>query len=104
MIAVQDIADVRVRAHDLDFDDLMIGNKYLQSRSRWAHSRSVGRHNDGSQIFDHWRDPFGNKIEHWTDRDFVNDDYRLTHSEFTPETAPERLAQWGPPLTPNFMQ
>jgi len=88
----------------LDFDDLMIGNRYLQSQDRWFHSWGVGRHNDGSQIFDYWRDPFGNKIEHWTDGDLVNDDYPGTHSEFSPEKAPERLAQWGPPLSPDFMR
>jgi len=88
----------------LDFDDLMMGNKYLLSKERWAHSWGVGRHNDGSQIFDYWRDPFGNKIEHWTDGDLVNDDYNSTHSEFSPEKAPERLAQWGPPLSPDFMR
>jgi len=88
----------------LDFDDLMMGNKYLLAKDRWAHSWGVGRHNDGSQIFDYWRDPFGNKIEHWTDGDLVNDDYHTTHSEFTPELAPERLAQWGPPLSPDFMK
>ncbi len=88
----------------LDFDDLMMGNKHLLSKQRWVHSWGVGRHNDGSQIFDYWRDPFGNKIEHWTDGDLVNDDYQSTHSEFTPEKAPERLAQWGPPLSPDFMR
>ena len=23
----------------------------------------------GSQVFDYWRDPFGNELEHWTDGD-----------------------------------
>lgn len=23
----------------------------------------------GSQIFDYWKDPFGNELEHWTDGD-----------------------------------
>lgn len=87
----------------LDFDDLMMGNKYLQQQAKWRHSWGVGRHRDGSQIFDYWRDPFGNKIEHWTDGDLVNDDYPASNSAFSPELAADQLAQWGPPLTPDFM-
>jgi catechol 2,3-dioxygenase-like lactoylglutathione lyase family enzyme len=88
----------------LDFDDLMIGNKHLLRQDRWTHSWGVGRHCEGSQIFDYWRDPFDNKIEHWTDGDLVNDDYRGGNKPFAPELAPEMLAQWGPPLTPDFLR
>jgi catechol 2,3-dioxygenase-like lactoylglutathione lyase family enzyme len=87
----------------LDFDDLMMGNRYLQ-RTRWEHSWGVGRHNDGSQIFDYWRDPFGLKIEHWTDGDLVNDAYQGTNTPFSPELAADALAQWGPPFNPDFMR
>jgi catechol 2,3-dioxygenase-like lactoylglutathione lyase family enzyme len=88
----------------LDFDDLMMGNRYLIEKGRWQHSWGVGRHRDGSQIFDYWRDPFGNKIEHWTDGDLVNDAYQSSNSPFSPELAAEQLSQWGPPLTPDFMR
>jgi catechol 2,3-dioxygenase-like lactoylglutathione lyase family enzyme len=88
----------------LDFDDLMMGNKYLLGQDKWQHSWGVGRHRDGSQIFDYWRDPFGNKIEHWTDGDLVNDAYESTSSPFSPELAADQLSQWGPPLTPDFMR
>ena len=84
----------------LDLDDLMRGNQFLQSRGKWRHSWGVGRHFQGSQLFDYWRDPFGNKIEHWTDGDLVNDDYARGHCSFDPATD---LAQWGPPLTADFM-
>jgi len=84
----------------LDLDDLMRGSQFLRARGKWKHSWGVGRHFQGSQIFDYWRDPFGNKIEHWTDGDLVNDDYRGGHTTFDPVTD---LAQWGPPLTPDFM-
>ena len=87
----------------LDFEDLMMGNRYLQ-RTRWEHSWGVGRHNDGSQIFDYWRDPFGLKIEHWTDGDIVNDAYQGTNTPFSPELAADALAQWGPPFNPDFMR
>jgi hypothetical protein len=87
----------------LDFDDLMVGNRHLLGQNRWTHSWGVGRHFEGSQIFDYWRDPFGNKIEHWTDGDLVNDDYQGTNKRFAPELAADMLTQWGPPLTPDFM-
>jgi catechol 2,3-dioxygenase-like lactoylglutathione lyase family enzyme len=85
----------------LDMDDLMAGNHYLLARNRWKHSWGVGRHFEGSQIFDYWRDPFGNKIEHWTDGDQVNDDYQTGASGFNPATS---LAQWGPPLSDDFLR
>jgi catechol 2,3-dioxygenase-like lactoylglutathione lyase family enzyme len=84
----------------LDLDDLMRGSHFLAARGKWKHSWGVGRHFQGSQIFDYWRDPFGNKVEHWTDGDLVNDDYPRGHTNFNPATD---LAQWGPPLTPDFM-
>jgi len=83
----------------LDLDDLMMGNRHLVASNRWKHSWGVGRHFEGSQVFDYWRDPFGNKIEHWTDGDLVNDDYPPGYVEFNPMKC---LAQWGPPLTADF--
>jgi len=84
----------------LDLDDLMAGNRYLQSRARWKHLWGVGRHVAGSQIFDYWRDPFGNKIEHWTDGDQVNDDTPVGVAAMTPG----ELSQWAPPLSPEFFE
>jgi catechol 2,3-dioxygenase-like lactoylglutathione lyase family enzyme len=83
-----------------DLDDLMSGNAFLASRQRWTHSWGIGRHVEGSQIFDYWRDPFGNKIEHWTDGDFVNDSYEVGRAQFNPESS---LSQWGPGVTRDFM-
>ena len=81
----------------LDLDDLVQGGAHLLQRQ---HRRSwgVGRHIQGSQIFDCWRDPCGNKIEHWTDGDVVNDETPVGRAAMTPG----ELAQWGPPLTPEF--
>jgi catechol 2,3-dioxygenase-like lactoylglutathione lyase family enzyme len=81
----------------LDWDDLMVGSKHLLAKG-YSHQWGVGRHVEGSQIFDYWRDPFGNKIEHWTDGDLVNDDYVGKVSKMSPEG----LAQWGPPLPADF--
>jgi catechol 2,3-dioxygenase-like lactoylglutathione lyase family enzyme len=73
-------------------DDLMCGHEWLKARERepaWG----VGRHIMGSQIFDYWKDPFGNELEHWTDGDL-----------FTAADPPARqtmeallAVQWGSP-------
>jgi catechol 2,3-dioxygenase-like lactoylglutathione lyase family enzyme len=83
----------------IDIDDLMQGGAYLSQKGR-QHSWGVGRHIQGSQIFDYWRDPFGNKIEHWTDGDMVNDSTKPSHAELQPG----ELSQWGPPLHPSFFE
>lgn len=51
-----------------DYDDLMCGHNHLKAAGRVA-SWGVGRHILGSQIFDYWKDPWGNELEHWTDGD-----------------------------------
>lgn len=83
----------------LDWDDLQIGNGHLLSR-QYVHSWGIGRHIEGSQVFDYWRDPFDNKIEHWTDGDLVNDGYVGGAGPL----GPEALSQWGPPITSDFMR
>jgi catechol 2,3-dioxygenase-like lactoylglutathione lyase family enzyme len=83
----------------LDLDDLALGNDHLRACG-YRHSWGIGRHIEGSQIFDYWRDPFGNKIEHWTDGDLINDDYPASHQPLNPKG----LAQWGPPLNPEFFE
>lgn len=81
----------------LDLDDLAQGGAYLKARGH-KHSWGVGRHIQGSQLFDYWRDPFGHKIEHWTDGDLVNDETPVGNAPISNE----ELSQWGPPLTPEF--
>ncbi|WP_411389716.1 VOC family protein [Pseudomonas sp. MPB23] len=83
----------------LDLDDLFQGNEYLMARN-YKHSWGVGRHVQGSQIFDYWRDPFGNKIEHWTDGDLVNDGMPVGHAEISND----EMSQWAPPLMPEFYE
>jgi catechol 2,3-dioxygenase-like lactoylglutathione lyase family enzyme len=51
-----------------DLDDLMTGHDHLAAKG-YDHQWGIGRHVLGSQVFDYWRDPFGNEIEHWTDGD-----------------------------------
>ncbi|MGB5077395.1 MAG: VOC family protein [Sphingorhabdus sp.] len=75
-----------------NFDDLMLGHQHLKSKKRDA-AWGVGRHIMGSQVFDYWKDPFGNELEHWTDGDL-----------FTAADPPNKMpmsallaVQWGSP-------
>lgn len=83
----------------LDLDDVALGGEHLSARG-YTHSWGIGRHVQGSQIFDYWRDPFGNKIEHWTDGDLVNDAMTTGHAEMSAD----ELRQWAPPLAPEFFR
>ena len=83
----------------LDLDDLMQGNAYLKARN-YEHSWGVGRHIQGSQIFDYWRDPFDHKHEHWTDGDLVNKDTPVGLAPFSGN----ELSQWAPPLEPSYFR
>ena len=87
----------------LDWDDLMIGHDHMRRTGKHKHSWGVGRHYDGSNVFDYWRDPFGNKLEHYTDGDLVNDDYQGSNSRFDPADPGKLLAMWGPPLSADFL-
>lgn len=75
-----------------NLDDLMLGHQHLKAKKREA-AWGVGRHIMGSQVFDYWKDPFGNELEHWTDGDL-----------FTAADPPQKLpmsallaVQWGSP-------
>lgn len=75
-----------------NLDDLMLGHQHLKTRQR-EQAWGVGRHIMGSQIFDYWKDPFGNELEHWTDGDL-----------FTAADPPQKqpmsallAVQWGAP-------
>ena len=75
-----------------DLDDLMLGHQYLKSR-KYRSAWGVGRHIMGSQVFDYWKDPFGNELEHWTDGD-------LFTAADPPQTQPMSAllaVQWGSP-------
>ena len=75
-----------------NLDDLMLGHQHLKAAKRQP-AWGVGRHIMGSQIFDYWKDPFGNELEHWTDGDL-----------FTAADPPQKqpmsallAVQWGAP-------
>jgi catechol 2,3-dioxygenase-like lactoylglutathione lyase family enzyme len=87
----------------LNWDDVMVGHHHLHELGKYKHTWGVGRHVDGSNVFDYWRDPFGNKVEHYTDGDSVNEHYPSSHSRFNPADPKTQLSVWGPPLGEDFM-
>ena len=56
-----------------DINAIHLAHEYLISK-KYEHSWGVGRHILGAQIFDYWFDPYGNRVEHWTDGDLLNKD------------------------------
>ena len=53
-----------------DLDALAAGGEYLGERG-YHRSWGIGRHIQGSQIFDYWRDPDGFMVEHFSRRRHV---------------------------------
>ncbi|KOS53298.1 VOC family protein [Rhodococcus rhodochrous] len=81
-----------------DLDALAAGGQYLLDQG-YRRSWGIGRHIQGSQIFDYWRDPDGFLVEHFSDGD-------LFDCTLEPGWAPmsaSGLAQWGPPATKDFL-
>jgi catechol 2,3-dioxygenase-like lactoylglutathione lyase family enzyme len=81
-----------------DLDALAAGGQYLLDQG-YHRSWGVGRHIQGSQIFDYWRDPDGFLVEHFTDGDLFDD---TLDPGWAPMSA-SGLAQWGPPATKDFL-
>jgi catechol 2,3-dioxygenase-like lactoylglutathione lyase family enzyme len=81
-----------------DLDALAAGGEYLRERG-YRRSWGIGRHIQGSQIFDYWRDPDGFLVEHFADGDLFDDTLEPGWAPFTASG----LAQWGPPATKDFL-
>jgi catechol 2,3-dioxygenase-like lactoylglutathione lyase family enzyme len=80
-----------------DLDEVAAAGEYLRERG-YRHAWGIGRHIQGSQIFDYWRDPDRLMFEHYTDGDVFDCAMR-------PGWAPmsvSGLAQWGPKATAEF--
>ncbi|HEX7671759.1 MAG TPA: bifunctional 3-(3-hydroxy-phenyl)propionate/3-hydroxycinnamic acid hydroxylase [Polyangiaceae bacterium] len=81
----------------VDMDAVAMGGRFLAERD-WTHAWGVGRHILGSQIFDYWCDPWGDKHEHYTDGDLVTSEVPMgVHP-----VSREAMAQWGPPMPRSF--
>lgn len=81
-----------------DLDALAAGGEHLRELG-YHRSWGIGRHVQGSQIFDYWRDPDGFLVEHFTDGDMFDS---TLEPGWAPMTA-SGLAQWGPPATKDFL-
>jgi glyoxalase/bleomycin resistance protein/dioxygenase superfamily protein len=81
-----------------DLDALAVGGEYLRERG-YSRSWGIGRHIQGSQIFDYWRDPDGFLVEHFADGDQFDNTVEPGWAPFSVSG----LAQWGPPATRDFL-
>jgi hypothetical protein len=81
-----------------DLDAIAAGGEYLRE-SGYRRSWGIGRHVQGSQIFDYWRDPDGFLVEHFADGDMFDNTLEAGWAPFTASG----LAQWGPPATKDFL-
>jgi hypothetical protein len=81
-----------------DLDAIAAGGEYLRE-SGYRRSWGIGRHVQGSQIFDYWRDPDGFLVEHFADGDMFDNTLEPGWAPFTASG----LAQWGPPATKDFL-
>ena len=75
-------------------DTAFVGHEHLTSKgynSFWG----VGRHIEGSQVFDYWYDPDGFMVEHYADGDLVNENKEVA---FVPAVAHHEMNNWGPPV------
>jgi catechol 2,3-dioxygenase-like lactoylglutathione lyase family enzyme len=81
----------------IDVDAVGMGQRVLRDRG-WTHAWGIGRHILGSQVFDYWNDPFGDKHEHYCDGDlFTADEPMGIHA-----VSREAMSQWGPTMPASF--
>ncbi|MGU7774816.1 VOC family protein [Burkholderia sp. MR1-5-21] len=81
----------------VDADAVGAGQRVLRE-SGWTHAWGIGRHILGSQVFDYWQDPWGDKHEHYCDGDLFTSDMPMgVHA-----VSREAMAQWGPAMPRSF--
>ncbi|MDT5296948.1 MAG: hypothetical protein QOG79_190 [Mycobacterium sp.] len=81
-----------------DIDAMGAGARYLAGLG-YHRSWGIGRHIQGSQIFDYWRDPDDVMVEHFSDGDMFDSTLEPGWAPFTASG----LSQWGPPITKDFL-
>jgi catechol 2,3-dioxygenase-like lactoylglutathione lyase family enzyme len=81
-----------------DLDAVATGGKFLEERG-YRHAWGIGRHIQGSQIFDYWRDPDCVMVEHFADGDMFDSTIDVGWAPM----AASGLAQWGPSVTRDFL-
>lgn len=81
----------------VDADAVGMGQRLLREHG-WKHAWGIGRHILGSQIFDYWQDPWGNKHEHYCDGDVFTADVPMgVHP-----VSREAMSQWGQVMPASF--
>ncbi|MEX3985532.1 2,4,5-trihydroxytoluene oxygenase [Paraburkholderia sp. EG287A] len=81
----------------VDADAVGMGQRVLRERG-WKHAWGIGRHILGSQIFDYWEDPWGDKHEHYCDGDMFTANRPLgVHA-----VSREAMSQWGQTMPASF--
>ncbi|MFP3888676.1 VOC family protein [uncultured Ralstonia sp.] len=81
----------------VDADAVGMGHRLLREKG-WTHAWGLGRHILGSQIFDYWQDPWGDKHEHYCDGDLFTADVPTgVHA-----VSREAMSQWGQPMPASF--
>jgi hypothetical protein len=81
----------------VDADAVGMGQRVLREKG-WTHAWGIGRHILGSQIFDYWQDPWGDKHEHYCDGDLFTAEVPTgLHA-----VSREAMAQWGPAMPRSF--
>jgi catechol 2,3-dioxygenase-like lactoylglutathione lyase family enzyme len=82
-----------------DIDDLQVGHAAM-AEGGYKHMWGVGRHLQGSQIFDYWLDPFGVMFEHWTDTDVFDASVPKT----VLQVEDLHNSPWGPVMPQDFLE
>lgn len=81
-----------------DLDAVATGGAWLADRG-YHHTWGIGRHVQGSQLFDYWRDPDDLLVEHYADGDLFDSSVDAGWTAMTTSG----LSQWGPPVTRDFL-
>ena len=81
-----------------DLDAVAAGGEFLREQ-RYHHAWGIGRHIQGSQIFDYWRDPDGFMVEHFADGDMFDNTVDVGWAQMSASG----LSQWGPSVTRDFL-
>jgi hypothetical protein len=81
----------------VDADAVGMGQRVLRERG-WKHAWGIGRHLLGSQIFDYWSDPWGDKHEHYCDGDL----FTAERPTGVHPVSRDAMSQWGQPMPANF--
>jgi catechol 2,3-dioxygenase-like lactoylglutathione lyase family enzyme len=81
----------------VDADAVGMGQRVLREKG-FKHAWGIGRHILGSQIFDYWEDPWGDKHEHYCDGDLFTADRPMGVHPLSREA----MAQWGQPMPRSF--